>query len=353
MSAQYTGIDLFSGAGGLSLGAELAGVNVIYAVENDPNAAKAYQINHTKTKVINADIKTVTKQLLKDVTDTYVLFGGPPCQGFSTSNQKTRNRYNPKNWLFQEFVRLTKEMKPEWIVMENVKGISETEHGFFEQTIKKSFEDLGYVCSTHNLCASDYGVPQKRTRFFLIGSLTGKKPKFTEQGKNIVTVKDALWDLPNLNNGSNIDDMAYRIDAESEYAKYLRGNLKHCKGHLVSKNAESIIERYKYIPQGGNWENIPDSLMKNYKDKSRCHTGIYKRLQEDEPALTVGNYRKSMIIHPWEDRGLSVREAARIQSFPDWYNFYGSIGFQQQQVGNAVPPLLAKAVFDAIIQASR
>ena len=129
----------------------------------------------------------------------------------------------------------------------------------------------------------------------------------------------------------------------------LRNNLDKCSGHLVSKNKDYIIRRYKFIPQGGNWKDIPDYLMTNYTDKTRCHTGIYKRLLADKPSVTVGNYRKSMLIHPWEDRGLSVREAARLQSFPDSYIFCGSLGFQQQQVGNAVPPLLAKVVFQAII----
>jgi DNA (cytosine-5)-methyltransferase 1 len=118
----------------------------------------------------------------------------------------------------------------------------------------------------------------------------------------------------------------------------------------VSRNSQPVLERYAHIPQGGNWEDIPESLMKNYTDRSRCNTGIYHRLTADAPSVTIGNYRKAMLIHPWKDRGLSVREAARIQSFPDSYEFMGSIGFQQQQVSNAVPPLLAKAVFEMIVE---
>jgi DNA (cytosine-5)-methyltransferase 1 len=130
----------------------------------------------------------------------------------------------------------------------------------------------------------------------------------------------------------------------------MRNGNAECTGHLVTNNATEIIERYKHIPQGGNWENIPEKLLSNYTDRTRCHTGIYRRLRENRPSVVLGNYRKNMLIHPWQDRGLSVREAARLQSFPDWYEFQGSIGFQQQQVGNAVPPLLAKAVFTALME---
>lgn len=347
-----TGIDLFAGAGGLSLGAEMAGVKVVDAVEIDVNAAEAYKLNHQKTVMHIADIKKITKESFTNLKKLDILFGGPPCQGFSTSNQKTRNKSNPQNWLFLEFVRLANELQPEWIVLENVKGIMETEHGYFENAIKKCFEEIGYLCTVYKPCAIDYGVPQKRTRFFLIGSKNALIPELTNTDSKTVTVKEALQDLPSLQNGANIDVLPYKTKAKSEYAKLMRNKLTHCTGHLVSTNADFVVERYKFIPQGGNWSDIPNELMLNYKDKTRCHTGVYKRLKEDEPALTVGNYRKSMIIHPWEDRGLSVREAARLQSFPDSYKFFGSIGFQQQQVGNAVPPLLAKAVFDAIICAA-
>ena len=124
--------------------------------------------------------------------------------------------------------------------------------------------------------------------------------------------------------------------------------MTEASGHLVTRNAAFVLRRYKYIPQGGNWEDIPTRLMRNYKDREDCHTGIYHRLSADEPSIVIGNYRKNMLIHPFEDRGLSVREAARLQSFPDAYQFKGSVGYQQQQVANAVPPLLGQAVFRRI-----
>lgn len=345
------GIDLFAGAGGLSLGAERTGINVVYAVEKDASAAKTYALNHPGTRVMNDDIRDIqTFPPCSVKGDHLILFGGPPCQGFSTSNQKTRNKMNPQNWLFYEFVRYAKKLQPHWIVIENVKGITETENGLFSHLLCQEFQKLGYFCSMHLLCASDFGIPQKRNRFFLIASPKPVSLDFEPYKKReTVSVYDAISDLPSLSNGANCDVLPYKCFPGSEYAAKLRGTLSECSGHFVTKNSDTVIQRYMHIPPGGNWSSIPDKLMANYKDKSRCHTAIYYRLVQDEPSITLGNYRKSMIIHPWENRGLSVREAARLQSFPDSYRFCGSIGFCQQQVGNAVPPMLAEIVFKEII----
>ena len=200
------GIDLFAGAGGLSLGAEQAGIKVEYAVENDSYAANAYKLNHKSTIVHNSDIRNIDKSSIPTNGKPVILFGGPPCQGFSTSNQKTRNKENPKNWLFMEFVRLAKELNPEWILLENVKGITETEDGYFEETIRSSFEALGFLCTVYKPCAVDFGVPQRRTRFFLIGSKKGLIPQIEPTANKIITVEDAFFDLPHLKNGADIDD---------------------------------------------------------------------------------------------------------------------------------------------------
>lgn len=345
-----TAIDLFSGAGGMSLGAAMAGVSTVLAVECDRQATATYTLNHPRTNVINADIRKIPISVFDASGEVRILFGGPPCQGFSTSNQKTRNADNQTNWLFLEFLRIAKAWKPEWVIVENVHGLMETGKGFFFEKIICEFKTAGYICSWWTLNASDYGVPQNRRRLFIIGSLHGKKierPK--PNNKNNITVKEAINDLPLLENGANFNCMPYRNNSNSEYARRMRRNLKESTNHFVSLNSKTIIERYKHIPQGGNWENIPPELMQNYADRSRCHTGIYHRLREDFPSVVIGNYRKNMLIHPTQDRGLSVREAARIQSFPDSYEFKGSIGFQQQQVGNAVPPLLAETVFKSVI----
>lgn len=345
------GIDLFCGAGGMSIGAMMSGIDVAHAVELDTKAATTFQRNHARTMLHNQDIRTISKTDFKNLkrnTPT-IVFGGPPCQGFSTSNQTNRSKKNANNWLFKEYLRVVAEVKPDWVVFENVKGLVETESGYFLDAVLKGFKKQGYATSHFVLNSADFGVPQKRNRLFIVGSLHGieiEPPRKT--GKKPVTVKTAFRDLPDLENGASLDVMAYPRKAQFSYAKALRGDLEFCSNNIVTNNAPHIIQRYSHIPQGGNWEDIPKQLMNNYEDVSRCHTGIYRRLVEDEPSIVIGNFRKNMLIHPWCDRGLSVREAARLQSIPDWFEFHGSIGFQQQQVGNLVPPLLAKAVFDKI-----
>jgi len=346
------GIDLFSGAGGMSAGAVECGIAIQYAVEADSFAAQTFAQNHKQTKLFDVDIKTVQgcHFAALDRSVPVVIFGGPPCQGFSTSNQRNRSLTNKNNWLYREYLRLVNEIKPDWVVFENVKGLIETESGFFLDAVLSKLKASGYSTSLFILNSADYGVPQKRNRLFIIASLHGleisaPEPTVTKH----VTVAQAIRDLPEVENGDLTDEREYSLPARNVYAKTLRGSLKTCCNNLVTANAAHIIERYSHIPQGGNWENIPKSLMANYADASRCHTGIYRRLKEDEPSVVIGNFRKNMLIHPWKNRGLSVREAARLQSFPDSFSFFGSIGFQQQQVGNAVPPLLAKAVFAQIV----
>lgn len=345
-----TAIDLFSGAGGMSLGASMAGVTTAIAVEIDKHATDTYSLNHPGTRVVNADIRTLDDSIFTIPGETKLLFGGPPCQGFSTSNQRTRSAKNQQNWLFQEFIRVAKVWKPHWLVLENVAGLLETEGGIFLHEITNNLRNVGYRCSWWVLNATDFGVPQRRRRLFIVGSRLDQNVAKPKRKNNIpVTVWDAIGDLPDLPNGSRYDDLPYKTNSASNYARKMRGGLQSCGNHNVTMNGKLIIDRYKHVPQGGNWEAIPEALMTNYKERSRCHTGIYRRLRVDEPSVVIGNYRKNMLIHPTQDRGLSVREAARIQSFPDSYIFKGSIGFQQQQVGNSVPPFMSKAVFETLI----
>lgn len=345
------GIDLFAGCGGMSLGAKWAGIDVKLAVELDPYAFETHQFNHSQTVVVQGDIRHIRNIRFKRSKSPLVVFGGPPCQGYSTSNQRTRTKKNSNNWMFGYFMDIVERVRPEWVIFENVAGITQTEGGVFVEKIEEGFHKCGYKTQRYLLSAADFGVPQKRNRFFLIGTLEKRLPEkiAPTRATKLVTVRDAISDLPILKNGASIDCLGYRTEAKSAYARMMRGRRSASHNNVVTNNAEKIIRRYAYIPQGGNWEDIPARLMKNYADRTRCHTGIYHRLSLDEPSVVIGNFRKNMLIHPTQDRGLSVREAARLQSFPDWYRFFGSIGMQQQQVGNAVPPLLAEAVFRSIL----
>lgn len=344
------GVDIFSGAGGLSLGAENAGIKIGLAIEKDESAAKTFCRNHPDVKMICDDISDVKPaQHLSE--KPFIVFGGPPCQGFSTSNTKTRTSENKNNFLFFEFVRFVEELQPEWFLFENVEGITTFNGGKTVQEIKECFAEIGYQTSEAVLYASDYGVPQHRNRFFMVGNRIGVNFEFPEKCKNKVSVKEAIEDLPELSNGQNSSVLDYRLglDGVSDYARSMRINSNVASQNFVSRNKDYVIDRYKYIQQGQNWRAIPDELMQNYANKENCHSGIYKRLDSKIPSVVISNYRKNMLIHPFQDRGLSVREAARLQSFPDHFIFEGTLMHIQQQIGNAVPPMLAEAIFKQIL----
>ena len=325
---------------------------MLYAVEKCPMAAATYRRNFPETPIFVGDIRNLNSVPRPSGDTRTIVFGGPPCQGFSTSNQRTRSASNPANWMFEQFIRVARIWEPDWIVIENVRGIVETLKGYFLRAIENELQSLGYKSSTMTLNAIDYGVPQRRERAFVVGSKNGKKLNLgTRAHPKEVTVGEAIDDLPVLESGASLDQMPYRCGAKSEFARTLRGLRESVTGNLVTRNSREVLRRYPWIPPGGNWESIPSRLMKNYKNVKNCHTGIYKRLRSSEPSVVIGNYRKNMLIHPEQHRGLSVREAARIQCVPDEFEFCGSIGFQQQQVGNMVPPPMAHAVFKGIIAA--
>lgn len=349
------GIDIFSGAGGLSLGAEMAGFDVRLAVEKDKCAAETYRRNHPATLLLEGDIHDIAPlehlHLLPN-ENVSIVFGGPPCQGFSTSNTMTRNMMNPNNSLFEEFVRFVSVLQPEWFVFENVEGFVHFENGKIKNKVEDCFRDMGYSVTSKVLWASDYGVPQRRNRFFMVGNRLGVDFHFPEPFGTVITVEEAIGDLPDLVNGQMDASLSYKLPARraSTYARQMRNGSKRSRQNFVSRNEDYVIERYGYIGQGENWRSIPRELMQNYANIANCHSGIYKRLRANEPSIVISNYRKNMLIHPTQDRGLSVREAARLQSFPDKFIFSGSLMHIQQQIGNAVPPLLARAVFERILE---
>jgi DNA (cytosine-5)-methyltransferase 1 len=237
------GIDLFSGAGGMSVGAKQAGLPIKMAVEFDRYAAQTYRANHPDTSLIIDDIRNIDFRNLVPSGDNVILFGGPPCQGFSTSNQRNRSIDNPNNWLFQEFLRAVKETHPAWVIFENVRGILETENAVLLNLVKSGLTKLGYHFETEVLDAAKFGVPQKRSRFFLIGSRQNYDISFPKPSDHPPpTVRDAIYDLPDLENGSNIASSGYRNSFCSSYARPLRGTLAKTFNHLVTRNGAHILD---------------------------------------------------------------------------------------------------------------
>ena len=354
-------IDLFAGAGGLTEGLRQAGIIVTQAIERDPNAAATYSTNHPTVDLLRTDIRNVDAKVslrrlgLGRRQRVHLVAGGPPCQGFSESNRRTRTLHNPSNHLYTELLRFVAHIEPDWVILENVAGLTTMSNGLILDRIVTGLRLSGYRVANAVLNAADYGVPQYRRRLFVIANRLGLHIDMNTTFNNVTethipTVREAISDLPDLPNGSRDDVLPYATAIESPYQARMRNNNRtNVSGNLVTRNGPEVLRRYRFIPEGGNWQNIPKRLLANYSDSSRCHTGIYHRLSWDHPSKVIGNFRKNMLIHPKQNRGLSIREAARLQGFPDSYHFFRSIGFQQQQVADAVPPVLAAAVAKAIL----
>jgi DNA (cytosine-5)-methyltransferase 1 len=349
-------VEIFAGAGGLSEGFKMAGFDMAFAVEADERAGATYRQNHPKTHLHLSRIQDLDPRIcLREAglrrDQVTAVIGGPPCQGFSVSNKRTRNMENPNNHLYVHFFRFVRSIRPDIFVLENVAGLRTHPCSRILDNILNEGEDLGYRSTWRELNAIDYSVPQVRRRVLVVGVRRAlgwewAAPPRTTADQRPVTVRDAISDLPILRPGAFLDYRPYRSSKlTSDFQIRMRRiRTELVQGNLVSRNNPKVIERYKHIPPGRNWQAIPMHLLENYADCSRCHTGIYHRLEWDLPSKVIGNFRKNMLIHPSQNRGLSVREAARLQSFPDDYVFLGSIGFQQQQVADAMPPLLAEAV---------
>jgi DNA (cytosine-5)-methyltransferase 1 len=355
-------IDLFAGAGGLSLGFVQAGFSIAASVDPDPFAARTQKENLSDPRNPNgilakflsevpaSRLATAHRQLGSDRLD--VLMGGPPCQGFSRSNMRTRTMDNPKNVLFREFLGMVEALTPRVVVLENVADFARFNDGAVADEIRGVLAamPIKYDVQHAVLCAADYGVPQRRNRVFFVAVEHGMSFEFPAKlNKPHVKLWDAISDLPRLKNGNQKDVCYYRTEPLTPYQEAVRAGMgRTVANNCVSRNGELVLQRYRYIRPGQNWEAIPDELMTNYAEKQRTHHWIYLRLKEGEPSVTITHFRKSMLIHPRQHRGLSVREAARIQSFPDSFVFHGPLMHQQQQVANAVPPMLARAVAVAV-----
>lgn len=369
MTNQLQAIDLFCGSGGLSRGLQMADIDISIGLDYDKNAILTYDANHN-SKGVQIDLREVNKEQFLSilskrdlsVSDIDIVAGGPPCKGFSQANRQTGDVSNPHNHLYKHFLRIVEFVDPDVVIIENVPNFLRMEDGYFRDLVIEQLEDLEYNADSSVLMADNYGVPQQRERAFIIATRHGDppfpSPEFSSDNPDYPdppTVEDALFDLPELPTGGGGEDvMEYNSDPDNinSYVTELRKNANEdiILNHRSSNNRERTYRRFEHIPQGGNWKDIPPKLMQNYTNRSRTHDNIYHRLEEKEPAPTITNFRKQMVVHPTQDRLLSIREAARLQSFPDDYVFEANgICAMQQMVGNAVPVLLAEAIGSTVV----
>jgi len=378
-------VDLFAGAGGLSCGLAMAGFHPVFANELVEQYAATYQANHPDTRLFVGDVRLVhdldwQRELAMKPGGLDLLAGGPPCQGFSV-NAPIRTLDDKRNHLFKDFLQVAATLRPKAVLLENVPGIVQLGQGTVVEQIYRELETLGYTVAHKILFAGHYGVPQMRFRTIFIGihgkmkSISFPKPThnasaitnfygakelcfhvpplFSSLLRKHTSVWDAISDLPAIDNGGENEAMEYAIDPATEYQENLRNGTQRVFNHSCAHLAAINLERLKYIPQGGSWRDIPPELLPAGLQRARRsdHTKRYGRLHPNSlcsTILTKCDPHWGSFFHPEQDRILSVREAARIQSFPDAYIFTGSITQQYEQVGNAVPPLLAQAIGEEI-----
>jgi DNA (cytosine-5)-methyltransferase 1 len=345
-------LDLFCGIGGLTIGLERAGIQSVGAVDIWQDALDTFQHN-LKLPTLCADLtkvraEEICRHFCVSADDIDVLVGGPPCQGFSTVGK--RDSSDPRNSLWGHYLELVNEVRPAYLLIENVEGLVVMDKGNVCESIVESFAKIGYLVKWKLLRSSDFGVPQLRKRVIFLGWLEGlEPPKFPSPfNHEPVTVKDAIFDLPPLEAGQSTSQYALKPFTEYQIAR--RQKTKLLSNHEAAKHPDHLVEILSHIPDGGNRKSIPDHLQ----PKSGFHNS-YARLASDKPAIAVtSNMRKpssARATHPKQNRGLTVREGLRLQSFDDNFIALGSRTSQYLQVGNAVPPLLAEAIGKQILEA--
>lgn len=338
-------IDLFCGAGGLSLGFEEAGFESVLAIDKWEDAINTYN-NNRKNKIgTTVDIHDFSNEdLEKFKKEVCGIIGGPPCQGFSMVG--TREKNDPRNSLYMEYVRFVSVIKPDFFVLENVSGLLSLSKGYYKEEILNQFTNLGYNVNYKLLTASDYGVPQSRKRVFFIGLRKDKFDHYFDfeqiNKKDMISTKEAISDLLVANTSKN--PMPYQVEANNDYQKLMRNNSNQIYNHEITKHTEQTKNIISMVPDGGNIKDLPEEYY-----KVRNYNAAFKRMNSKLPSSTIDCGHRNY-FHYKEDRVPTVRESARIQSFPDTYIFTGSKTAQYKQVGNAVPPLLSKSIADELMK---
>ena len=340
---KYNVIDLFAGCGGLSYGFMKAGFDVVLGIDNWKDSLDTFSKNHPGAKTHLADLAKVRPV---EITKKYgitpgqidVIIGGPPCQGFSISGK--RKVEDPRNGLYKSFVEFVGHFKPNAFVLENVPNLTAMGGGLIKDKIINDFEKIGYKVVYKILRASDYGVPQNRRRVIFVGLKNGNtftypEPTFGINNIPFNTSYDALSDLPEH---SVIDGSIYQTKPLSEYQKNIRINSTGIYNHEDTKHSEQTVKIISLVPDGGNYKNLPPE----YQNKRNVHIA-WTRINSIKPSITIDTGHRHHFHYKF-NRVPTVRESARLQSFPDTFIFSGSKTSQYKQVGNAVPPILAEAI---------
>ncbi|ELZ41849.1 DNA cytosine methyltransferase [Halorubrum tebenquichense] len=349
MSQQdLTYVDLFAGAGGLSVGLERAGFELVHAVEVDDDARTSFANNREglEPEEMTQDIREVDNQDITEVVgrDTVDLVaGGPPCQGFS--EVVSPDGSDDRNHLFVNFISWVNELDPKAALFENVRGMTNTADGKFFDAVEESFDQMGYDVTHRVVEASDFGVPQHRHRLLVLATKKSETELpfdgFELDPVDIPGVIDGIGDLPEVGPGETKTE--YDAEPETVIQRDLRGDVDDLTHHQAANHSDDMVEMLSHISDGGNRTEIPDELQ-----PSSGYHNSYSRLDSEEPAVAItSNMSKpssARCVHPFQDRGLTPREGARLQTFPDSYRFEGRLGAVRKQIGNAVPPYLAEAV---------
>ncbi len=361
---QLTAIDLFCGCGGISCGLERAGFNILAGVDNEPTYTQSFQVNFPNAISLGHDLSKITAaQVMEEIGikagSLDILAGGPPCQGFS-KNVPRRNRYreDPKNQLVAAFLRIAEAAMPRFILMENVAEMKEGFDGAYTNLLLEALElkHLGYTVAHRVLHAPDFGVPQRRRRTFFLASRDAEKvdlpfPTHSKSSNDLnifasvpyVTVWDAIGDLPPLEHGEGISPCEYESEAQSEFQRWARLGSRQIHNHVARKLRPMQYERLSSLEPGQGMRDLPDHLQ-----AKSGYSGAYGRLTKSMIAPTITRWvfhpGSGRFGHPVQPRVITIREAARLQAFPDSFQFVGTYIQQSHQVGNAVPPLLAERI---------
>lgn len=332
-------LDLFCGAGGLSLGFSMAGFDVVAGIDNDKEALETYGKNFPKAKAIYEDLSCLSDSTIASIDKVDVMLGGPPCQGFSIAGK--RDEKDPRNQLTQSYLKLVALVNPKAVVIENVPNILSMGNGAFARRIVDGLSRLGYLVSVEKLNAADFGVPQNRRRVFFI-AIKNHDIKLLDfelsKVSRPVTTKEAIDDLPLLDDELGSPIMTYSAEATSEFQKKMRSGSQVLTNHEAVAHKQRTKEIIALVPDGGNYKDLPIELQGTRKVNI-----AWTRMNSERPCFTI-DAGHNHHFHYKANRVPTVRECARIQSFPDTFSFEGKRTSQYRQVGNAVPPMLAKVI---------